>query len=67
MLLPGKGQQGGQVVGAEVDALHRVAAFCEAFLRYAGVAGRAPKPGDVRRLCQLPNQGVLAAAGANDQ
>jgi hypothetical protein len=23
--------------------------------------------GDVRRLCQLPNQGVLAPARANDQ
>ena len=67
VVLPGEGMEGGQVFRAEVDALDRGAVLCQAFLRDAGVAGRAPEAGNVRRLRQLPNQGVLAAAGADDQ
>ena len=66
-VLPGEGAQAGQVFGAELDALDRRAVLCEAFLRDAGIAGRAPQSGDVRRLRQLPDQRVLAAAGADNQ
>ena len=67
VVLPGEGQEGGQVFGAKVDALDQGAVLGQAFLRDAGIAGRAPEAGDVGRLRQLPNQGVFAAAGANDQ
>ena len=66
-LLLGEGQQAGQVFGAEVDALDQGAVLRQAFLGDAGIAGRAPEAGDVRRLRQFPDQGVLAAAGADDQ
>ena len=66
-VLPGEGQEGGQVFGAKLDALDRGAVLCQAFLGDASIAGRAPEAGDVGRLRQLPNQGVFAAARANDQ
>ena len=67
MVLPREGQEGGQVFGAKLDALDRGAVRGQAFLGDASIAGRAPKASDVGRLRQLPNQGVFAAARANDQ
>ena len=66
-VFPGKGLKGGQVFRAKADALDEGAVLCEAFLCDARVAGGAPEAGDVGGLRQLPNQGVLAAARANDQ
>ena len=67
LLLLGEGEQRGQIFRAEVDAFDRGAVPGQPFLRDAGVARGAPQLRDVRRLRQLPNQGVFASARADDQ
>jgi hypothetical protein len=66
-LFLGEFQQSGQVFGAQADALDGFVIAGEAFLGHPGVTGRAPHTGEVRRLRQFPNQGVLATARADDQ
>src|SRR5438034_5913750 len=45
-----KGQQGREVLCANVDALDDVLVFRQPFLSDAGITGRAPEGGYVRRL-----------------
>ena len=66
-LFLGQGEQAGQIVGGNVDALDQGAAFCQPFVGDAGIARRGPELGDMRGLGQLPNQRVLAATGANHE
>ena len=66
-VLPGEGEEAGQVFRAQVNALDGRAVLRQAFAGDAGIAGRAPHLRNMGRLRQFPNQCVLAPAGADDE